>query len=314
MSKEFLWVEAHRPSKVSEMILPPELKQTFQSIVDGGEILNMMFTGSAGTGKTTVAKAICEELELDYIVINGSEEGNIDTLRGKIRQFASSVSLSGGYKVVILDEADYLNPQSTQPALRGFIEEFSNNCRFIMTCNFENRIIEPLHSRCSKYSFNFNKKTMTSLCGGFMTRLQGILDDEGVVYDNKVVANVIMKHAPDWRRVLNECQKGAVSGTLNISTSITGDISDTYSQLFTAIREKNFKKMRSWVVNNIDVEPAAIFRGIYDKMYDYVSPNSIPQLVLILADYQYKNAFVADHELNLVACLTEVMANVEIKP
>lgn len=314
MSNEFLFVEKYRPKKVSETILPPELKQTFQSIVDGGEILNMMFTGSAGTGKTTVAKAICEELELDYIVINGSEEGNIDTLRGKIRQFASSVSLSGGYKVVILDEADYLNPQSTQPALRGFIEEFSNNCRFIMTCNFENRIIEPLHSRCSKYSFNFNKKTMTSLCGGFMTRLQGILDDEGVVYDNKVVANVIMKHAPDWRRVLNECQKGAVSGTLNISTSITGDISDTYSQLFTAIREKNFKKMRSWVVNNIDVEPAAIFRGIYDKMYDYVSPNSIPQLVLILADYQYKNAFVADHELNLVACLTEVMANVEIKP
>ena len=314
MSNEFLFVEKYRPKKVSETILPPELKQTFQSIVDGGEILNMMFTGSAGTGKTTVAKAICEELELDYIVINGSEEGNIDTLRGKIRQFASSVSLSGGYKVVILDEADYLNPQSTQPALRGFIEEFSNNCRFIMTCNFENLIIEPLHSRCSKYSFNFNKKTMTSLCGGFMTRLQGILDDEGVVYDNKVVANVIMKHAPDWRRVLNECQKGAVSGTLNISTSITGDISDTYSQLFTAIREKNFKKMRSWVVNNIDVEPAAIFRGIYDKMYDYVSPNSIPQLVLILADYQYKNAFVADHELNLVACLTEVMANVEIKP
>lgn len=314
MSNEFLFVEKYRPKKVSETILPPELKQTFQSIVDGGEILNMMFTGSAGTGKTTVAKAICEELELDYIVINGSEEGNIDTLRGKIRQFASSVSLSGGYKVVILDEADYLNPQSTQPALRGFIEEFSNNCRFIMTCNFENRIIEPLHSRCSKYSFNFNKKTMTSLCGGFMTRLQGILDDEGVVYDNKVVANVIMKHAPDWRRVLNECQKGAVSGTLNISTSITGDISDTYSQLFTAIREKNFKKMRSWVVNNIDVEPAAIFRGIYDKMYDYVAPNSIPQLVLILADYQYKNAFVADHELNLVACLTEVMANVEIKP
>ena len=313
MSNEFLWVEKYRPKKVSETILPDDLKQTFQNIVDGGEILNMMFTGTAGTGKTTVARAICEELDLDYIVINGSEEGNIDTLRGKIKQFASSVSLSGGYKVVILDEADYLNPQSTQPALRGFIEEFSNNCRFIMTCNFENKIIAPLHSRCSKYAFNFDKKTMTSLCGGFMQRLQGILQEEGVEFDNNVVANVIMKHAPDWRRVLNESQKGSMSGTLNVPNSVSADISDTYTQLFSAIRDKNFKKMRSWVVNNIDVEPATIFRGVYDKMYDFVAPNSIPQLVLILADYQYKNAFVADHELNLVACMTEVMASVEIK-
>ena len=313
MSNEFLWVEKYRPKKVSETILPDDLKQTFQNIVDGGEILNMMFTGTAGTGKTTVARAICEELGLDYIVINGSEEGNIDTLRGKIKQFASSVSLSGGYKVVILDEADYLNPQSTQPALSGFIEEFSNNCRFIMTCNFENKIIAPLHSRCSKYAFNFDKKTMTSLCGGFMQRLQGILQEEGVEFDNNVVANVIMKHAPDWRRVLNESQKGSMSGTLNVPNSVSADISDTYTQLFSAIRDKNFKKMRSWVVNNIDVEPATIFRGVYDKMYDFVAPNSIPQLVLILADYQYKNAFVADHELNLVACMTEVMASVEIK-
>jgi DNA polymerase III delta prime subunit len=183
-----------------------------------------------------------------------------------------------------------------------------------MTCNFENKIIEPLHSRCSKYAFNFDKKTMHSLCGGFMDRLQGILDKEGVAYDKKVVANIIMKHAPDWRRVLNECQKGSVSGTLNVAGNLSVDISDAYTQLFTALREKNFKKMRSWVVNNIDVEPATIFRGIYDKMYDHVAPNSIPQLVLILADYQYKNAFVADHELNLVACMTEVMANVEIKP
>ena len=203
--------------------------------------------------------------------------------------------------------------QSTQPALRGFIEEFSKNCRFIMTCNFENKIIEPLHSRCSKYAFNFNKKTMTSLCGGFMQRLQGILQEEGVEYDNNVVANVIMKHAPDWRRVLNECQRGSISGTLNVPNSVSADISDTYTQLFSAIRDKNFKKMRTWVVNNIDVDPASIFRSIYDKMYDHVAPNSIPQLVLILADYQYKNAFVADHELNLVACMTEVMANVEIK-
>lgn len=314
MSKEFLWVEKYRPSKVSETILPDELKNTFQTIVDGGEIPNMMFTGTAGTGKTTVARAICEELDLDYIVINGSEEGNIDTLRGKIKQFASSVSLGGGYKVVILDEADYLNPQSTQPALRGFIEEFSNNCRFIMTCNFENRIIEPLHSRCSKYQFNFNKQIMVGLCGQFMTRLQNILTDEGVQFDPPHVASIIMKHAPDWRRVLNECQKGSLSGTLHVPLGLDSDVADPYTALFSSIKQKNFKKMRSWVVNNIDIEPAAIFRGIYDRMYEYVAPNSIPQLVLILGDYQYKNAFVQDHELNLVACLTEVMANVEIKP
>jgi DNA polymerase III delta prime subunit len=313
MSKEFLWVEKYRPTKVSETILPDELKNAFQTIVDGGEIPNMMFTGTAGTGKTTVAKAICNELDLDYIVINGSEEGNIDTLRGKIKQFASSVSLSGGYKVVILDEADYLNPQSTQPALRGFIEEFSKNCRFIMTCNFENRIIDPLHSRCSKYQFNFDKKTMAALCGQFMGRLRIILDTEGVAYENDTVAQIIMRHAPDWRRVLNECQKGSISGTLNNPVGLDSDVSDPYTVLFNAIREKNFKRMRTWVVNNIDIEPAAIFRGIYDRMYEFVSPSSIPQLVLILGDYQYKNAFVQDHELNLVACLTEVMANVEIK-
>ena len=314
MSNEFLWVEKYRPKKVSETVLPTELKQTFQNIVDGGEIPNMMFAGTAGTGKTTVARAICEELDLDYIIINGSEEGNIDTLRGKIKQFASSVSLSGGYKVVILDEADYLNPQSTQPALRGFIEEFSNNCRFIMTCNFENRIIEPLHSRCTKIAFNVDKKTLQQLSADFFVRATNILEIEGVEFNKDVLVKAIMKHAPDWRRVLNELQKGSISGSLNVAPSADVDVSDTYTQLFGAIRDKNFKKMRSWVVNNMDLEPASIFRGVYDRMYDNISPNSIPQLVLILADYQYKNAFVADHELNLVACMTEVMAGVEVKP
>jgi DNA polymerase III delta prime subunit len=310
--KEFLWVEKYRPSKVSETILTKDLKNTFQSIVDGGDMPNMMFSGTAGTGKTTIARAMCEELGLDYIVINGSEEGNIDTLRGKIKQFASSVSLSGGYKVVILDEADYLNPQSTQPALRGFIEEFSKNCRFILTCNFKNRIIEPLHSRCSNYEFTFGKNTMVQLCGQFMTRLQTILNEEDVEYNKDVVAGLIMRHAPDWRRVLNEAQRGSISGTL-LTTVIDNDNNSNYAQLFSHIKNKDFKKMRKWVVNNMDLEPASIFRDVYDNMQDYVVSESIPQLVLILADYQYKNAFVADHELNLVACLTEVMANVEIK-
>ena len=312
MRDEFLFVEKYRPTKVSETILPVSLKETFQRIVNGGEIPNMLFSGTAGTGKTTVARAICEELGLDYIVVNGSEEGNIDTLRGKIKQFASSVSLSGGYKVVILDEADYLNPQSTQPALRGFIEEFSKNCRFILTCNFKNRIIEPLHSRCSNYEFNFDKKTMAKLCGQFMVRVENILTNENIEYNKDVVAQLIMRHAPDWRRVLNELQRHSIGGQL-ATTVVINDLNDNYSLLFKALKDKDFKKMRSWVVNNMDVEPASIFRGIYDMMYENVQPQSIPQLVLILADYQYKNAFVADHELNLVACMTEIMANVEIK-
>jgi DNA polymerase III delta prime subunit len=312
MRDEFLWCEKYRPTKVSETILPKELKETFQKVVDGGELPNMLFSGTAGTGKTTIARAMCEELGLDYIIVNGSEEGNIDTLRGKIKQFASSVSLSGGYKVVILDEADYLNPQSTQPALRGFIEEFSKNCRFILTCNFKNRIIEPLHSRCSNYEFNFSKKVLSQLCGQFMNRMTNILANENVKYNPDTLAQLIMKHAPDWRRVLNEAQRHSISGQLE-TAAIINDTNGNYSILFTSLKEKDFKKMRSWVVNNMDVEPAAIFRGIYDSMIEHVQPHSIPQLVLILADYQYKNAFVADHELNLVACMTEIMANVEIK-
>mgnify|MGYP003110003094 FL=1 len=309
MSKEFLWVEKYRPKTVQETILPDELKQTFQKIVDSGEIPNMMFTGTAGLGKTTVARAICNELGLDYIVINGSEEGNIDTLRGKIKQFASSVSLSGGYKVVILDEADYLNPQSTQPALRGFIEEFSTNCRFILTCNFKNKVIEPLHSRCGVYEFNTTKKGMATLCGSFMTRLMDILNKENITYNKEVIANLITKHAPDWRRILNESQRGSIGGGIN--TDIIVSDNSQYSDLYKHLKEKDFKKMRQWVVNNVDTEPAAIFRGVYDTMEGNVKPESIPQLILILADYQYKNAFVADHELNMVACLTECMANVE---
>ena len=303
---DFLWVEKYRPRTIAQTILPDSLKQTFQRLVDTGELPNMLFTGTAGLGKTTVAKALCNELGLDYIVINGSEEGNIDTLRGKIKQFASSVSLQGCYKVVILDEADYLNAQSTQPALRGFIEEFANNCRFILTCNFKNRIIEPLHSRCGVYEFNTSKKDLVPLCEEMLLRARGILSKEEVSFDDDAVVQVIMKHAPDWRRVLNELQRGSVGGIFAYVQK-----ADNIDDLFAHLKAKDFKKMRSWVVNNIDTDSSAIFRGLYDKMYEKLSPQSVPQLVLILADYQYKNAFVADHELNVVACMTEIMANVE---
>jgi DNA polymerase III delta prime subunit len=308
MSNDFLWVEKYRPKTIADTILPDSLKQVFQKIVDGGELPNMLFTGTAGLGKTTVAKALCNELQLDYILINGSEEGNIDTLRTKIKQFASSVSLQGGYKVVILDEADYLNPQSTQPALRGFIEEFANNCRFLLTCNFKNRIIEPLHSRCGVYEFNTSKKDLQPLAAQMLKRSQSILEDEGVSYDQMAVVDQIMKHAPDWRRILNELQRHSMVGIVNSRSS---DSTQSYDSLFTYLKTKDFKKMRSWVVNNIDTDASAIFRGIYDRMYDKLKPQSVPQLVLILADYQYKNAFVADHELNVVACMTEIMANVD---
>ena len=312
MSNDFLWVEKYRPRKVEDTILPKPLKEVFTKIVQSGELPNMLFTGTAGLGKTTVARALCDELGYDYIVINGSEEGNIDTLRGKIKRFASTVSLSGDLKVVILDEADYLNPQSTQPALRGFIEEFSNNCRFILTCNFKNRISEPLHSRCGVYEFNTTKKEMQTLCADFFVRLIHILESEDVTFNKDLIAQLIMKHAPDWRRVINECQRYSIGGQLE-TTVLNNDVSGNYSILFKALKDKDFKKMRSWVAQNVDIDVSSIFRELYDNMYDHVEPSSIPQLVLILADYQYKNAFVADHELNVVACMTEVMANVSFK-
>ena len=309
---EFLWVEKYRPQKIAETILPSHIKATFEQIVDGGELHNMLLTGTAGVGKTTVAKALCNELDLDYLIINGSEEGNIDTLRNKIKQFASTVSLSGGYKVVILDEADYLNPQSTQPALRGFIEEFSANCRFILTCNFKNRIIQPLHSRCTVIEFNIAKKDMPVLCNQFHNRVKTILGAEKVDHDPKIVAELIMKHQPDWRRVINELQRYGSGGIID-SGILVNLADDSIDDLIKFLKLKDFRKMRQWVADNMDSEPAAIFRKLYDTMYEYVDGKSIPQLVLILADYQYKNSFVADHELNLVACLTEIMANTEFK-
>ena len=312
MSNEFLWVEKYRPSKIDECVLPTSLKKVFNEMVSTEQLPNMLFSGTAGVGKTTVAKALCNELGLDYIIINGSEEGNIDTLRGKIKQFASSVSLQGGYKVVILDEADYLNPQSTQPALRGFIEEFSNNCRFIMTCNFKNRIIEPLHSRCSVYEFAIPNDQKPAIAGMFFKRLMDILTAENVAFDKAVLAQLVERYFPDWRRVLNECQRYSVSGSIDAGVLVNlGD--NNVKSLMEKLKGKDFKGMRQWVVNNIDTEPQAIFRAVYDKMADHLQPQSIPQVGLILADYQYKNAFVADHEMNVVACMTEIMAGAEWK-
>ena len=309
---EFLWVEKYRPQKIDDCILSPELYDTFSKIIQQGEVQNMMLTGTAGTGKTTVAKALCKELELDYLLINGSEESGIYTLRNKIKQFASSVSLTGGYKVVILDEADYLNPQSTQPALRGFIEEFSANCRFILTCNFKNRIIDPLHSRCTEVNFTIPKKDKERLASVFMARLMMILTEENIPFEQPVLAELIIKYFPDFRRTINELQRYSTTGQIDSGILVNvGDVS--INELVNALKLKDFRKMRSWVANNIDVEPSVIFRKLYDNMSDFVEASSIPQLVLILADYQYKNSFVADHELNTVACLTEVMAGVKFK-
>ena len=305
---EALWVEKYRPQTISECILPERLKKTFLQIVESGNVPNMLFSGTAGLGKTTVAKAIANELGADCYMINASEDGNIDTLRNKIRNFASSISLYGGQKIVILDEADYLNAQSTQPALRGFIEEFSNNCRFILTCNFKNRIIEPLHSRCGVYEFNATKAEKAQLCGQMLKRIQHIAQEEGKSIDDmNAMADLIMRYSPDWRRIINEFQRASLGG-IEVSATLT---SDNYDALFKHLKEKDFTKMRKWVVNNVDVDASTIFRNIYDHSTDRLRTDSIPQLVLILADYQYKNAWGADHELNIVACLTEVMANCE---
>ena len=308
--EQFLWVEKYRPRKVSDCILPDALKATFREFVEQDNIPNMLLSGTAGTGKTTIARALCEELGCDYIIINGSEESGIDVLRTKIKDFASTVSLAGKVKVVILDEADYLNPNSTQPALRGFIEEFSRNCRFIFTCNYKNRIIPPLHSRTTVVDFKLSKDDKPAMAAKFFKRVSDILKEEQVTFDPKAVAEVLNKHFPDYRRVLNELQRYASSG--NIDAGILTNISDAnMKELLTALREKDFKKMRGWVVNNMDNDPNMLFRKLYDTLLTEVV--QVPQLVLLLADYQYKAAFVADAEINLVACLTEIMAACEMK-
>ena len=310
MSEHMLWVEKYRPQTIEDCILPDALKKTFQEFVNRKEIPNLLLCGTAGVGKTTVARALCEEVGCDYIIINGSDENGVDAVRVKIKNYASSMSLSGGRKVVILDEADYLTPNA-QAILRAGIEEFASNCSFIFTCNFKNRIIDPLHSRCTVIDFKANG-SKAKMASQFFHRVCGILNDEGVTYDKEVVAAVITKHFPDNRRILNELQRYSVSGT--IDKGILAAVSDVQlGELFKALKDKDFASCRKWVTNNLDNDQSRIFRGLYDGLYEQLKPGSVPQLVLILAKYQYQTAFVADHEINLIACLTEIMVECEFK-
>lgn len=311
-TKQYLWAEKYRPQTIDECVLPQSLKNTFREFIASGELPNFLFCGGAGVGKTTVAKALCNEVGAEYLFINGSEESGIDTLRYKIKNFASSVSLTDAKKVVILDEADYLNANSTQPALRGFIEEFSNNCRFILTCNFKNRIIEPLHSRCSVVEFKIDNKEKPKIAAAFYRRVIDILSFENVQADGKVVAELITKHFPDNRRILNELQRYSVSGKIDAGLLVNlGE--ESYNDLIKNLKSKNFTEVRKWIGQNSDVDTTEVFRRLYDKAVDIVEQGSIPQLVLILADYQYKAAFVADKEINIMAALTEIMAQLKFK-
>ena len=311
MREEFLWVEKYRPKTIEECILPKGLTKTFREFVNNNEIPNLLLSGTAGIGKTTIARALCEQLNADYILINGSDEGrSIDFLMNDIKNFASTVSLSGGRKVVILDEADYLNPQSTQPALRGFIEEFSKNCRFIFTCNFANRIISPLHSRCSVIEFKIPKGEIAKLAASFMNRSQDILELEGIKYEPKVLAELITKYIPDWRRVLNELQRYSSGGVIDVGI-LTNYLDVNVDELVKLLKNKKFGEMRKWVVDNLDNAPNLLFRKIYDNLTSLLDANSVPQAVLTIADYSYKSAFVVDQEINMVACLTEIMAQCE---
>jgi len=312
---EYLWVEKYRPKKIEDCILSQDIKETFKEFLNQKEIPNLLLSGTAGTGKTTVARALCEQLGSDYIIINGSDEGRqIDTLRTKIKNFASTVSLTedANHKVVIIDEADYMNADSVQPALRNFIETFYNNCRFIFTCNYKNKIIPALHSRCTVVDFTIKNGQKVKTAKSFMERMSNVLTDENIEFDKKVLAELIQKYYPDFRRTINELQRYSVRG--KIDSGILYSLSEANNkELVKLLKEKKFTDMRKWVVQNIDKEPQALFRGIYDTLYESLDAKSVPQSVLIIAGYQYKAAFVADQEINMVACLTEIMASCKFK-
>ena len=312
MKETFLWVEKYRPKTIQDCVLPANMKKTFSEFVKKG-IPNLLLTGGAGVGKTTVAKAMLDEIGYDYILINGSEESGIDVLRNKMKNFASTMSLEGSRKFIIIDEADYLNPQSTQPALRGFMEEFHKNCGFILTCNFKNRIIPPLHSRCSVVDFIIPANEKPTLAQEFMSSVENVLTTENVKFDKRVIQELIIKFFPDWRRCLNELQRYSASG--QIDGGILVNLSEkNMKDLILFMKEKDFKSVRKWCVNNLDNDPTRIFRKIYDNLYNYFDGgHSIATSVLILADYQYKSAFVADQEINLLACLTQIMGECKFK-
>ena len=308
----FLWGEKYRPNSIDACILPNELKSTFSEIVKDKHIPNLILSGGPGVGKTTVAKAMIEEIGATYMMINGSEESGIDILRTKIKNFASTVSLEGGRKYIILDEADYLNPQSTQPALRGFTEEFHKNCGFILTCNYKNRLIQPLHSRCSVIDFVIPKDQKPKLASDFYESIINILNQENVKFEPAVIRELLMKFFPDWRRVLNELQRYSVSG--KIDAGILVNLSEVnINELMDALKNNEFTVVRKWIVNNLDNDPNRMFRVIYDSLYDYLDGSTIPHAVIIIGDYSYKSAFVADQEINMLACMTELMGAVKFK-
>lgn len=310
---QFLWVEKYRPQNIDECVLPERLKNTFKEYIDQGELPSFLFSGTAGVGKTTVAKALCNEIGAEFIMINGSDEGrSIDVLRNTVKGFASTVSLTDAKKVVIIDEADYMNAQSVQPALRSMIEEFSANCRFIFTCNFKNRIIEPLHSRCAVIDFKIDTSEKQAIAAQFFKRAAQILKQESIEFDPKVVAELVTKHFPDYRRILNELQRYSVSGKID-SGILLNMSEESFRSLVKMLKEKDFTEVRKWVTKQSDADTSALFRELYDSASQTIEPNSIPPLVLILADYQYKAAFVADQELNIMAALTEIMAQCKFK-
>lgn len=310
--KNSLWTERYRPTKIADCILPSTVKKSFQDIVDSGVMQNLLLTGSAGVGKTTIAKALCDEMGCDSLVINASLDNGIDVIRSQVTQFASSLSMGGNSKVVIFDEADYLNANSAQPALRGFIETFHNNCRFIFTCNFKNRLIEPIHSRCTVIDFKIAAKDKPTLAGQFLKRVCFILDEEKITYDKKVVVELVTKHFPDFRRVINELQRYSVSGTIDSGILINvGEAS--YKELISNMKDKNFTEVRKWVAKNSDASSTEIFRSLYDMLSESLEPASVPQAILILADYGYKSAFVSDAEINNIAAMVELMGSCRFK-